>query len=76
VKKQVVVLGTGLVGKTMAIDLQQVYEVTAVDIDKAALDELYIKHAIAVKKEDLSVPPAMLRMVKLLCGKPCLAPNW
>ena len=64
VKKQVVVLGAGLVGKTMAIDLQQVYEVTAVDIDKAALDDLYIKHSIAVKKVDLSVPSAITSVVQ------------
>ncbi len=64
VKKKVVVLGAGLVGKTMAIDLQQVYEVTAVDIDKAALDDLYIKHAIAVKKVDLSVPSAITAVVQ------------
>ena len=62
--KKVVVLGAGLVGKTMAVDLQQVYEVTAVDIDKAALDDLYIKHAIAVKKVDLSVPGAITSVVQ------------
>ena len=62
--KRVVVLGAGLVGKTMTVDLQQVYEVTAVDIDKAALDDLYIKHAIAVKKVDLSVPGAITSVVQ------------
>ncbi len=38
--KKIIVLGAGLVGKSMAIDLSKKYEVTSVDINEKALSEL------------------------------------
>jgi Trk K+ transport system NAD-binding subunit len=38
--KKVIVLGAGLVGKEMAIDLSGNFEVTAVDINEDALDRI------------------------------------
>ncbi len=52
-KKKVVVLGAGLVGKAMAIDLAKSFDVTSVDINEGALAEL--KNAgIATQKADLA----------------------
>ena len=38
--KKVIVLGAGLVGKEMAIDLSGKFDVTAVDINEGALDRI------------------------------------
>ena len=44
---QIVVLGVGLVGRTIAIDLKNSgQEVTAVDLNRGTLDELSQKHGI------------------------------
>jgi len=51
--KKVIVLGAGLVGKTMAIDLAKSFDVTAIDINEQALSELS-KAGIKTKKADLS----------------------
>ena len=39
-KKKVTVLGAGLVGKAIAVDLAKKYDVTSVDINEAAFDFL------------------------------------
>ena len=47
-KKQIVVLGSGLVGKAIAIDLQKSgHDVTSVDLDETVLEELKSKHGIS-----------------------------
>jgi lysine 6-dehydrogenase len=51
--KKVIVLGAGLVGKTMAIDLAKNFDVTAVDINEQALSELS-KEGVKTKKVDLA----------------------
>lgn len=51
--KKVIVLGAGLVGKTMAIDLAKSLDVTSVDINQDALNEIE-KYRIKTKKVDLS----------------------
>ncbi len=38
--KKVIVLGAGLVGKEMAIDLSEKFDVTSVDINEDALDRI------------------------------------
>ena len=48
-----IVLGAGLVGKAMAIDLSQKFEVTAVDLNADALSALK-KHNVTVKQLDFS----------------------
>lgn len=52
-RKKVIVLGAGLVGKAMAIDLAQNFDVTAVDINDEALKALEA-HAIKTAKIDFS----------------------
>ena len=51
--KKAIVLGAGLVGKAMAIDLSKKFEVTAVDINSDALSELK-KYNVTAKQLDFS----------------------
>jgi lysine 6-dehydrogenase len=51
--KKAIVLGAGLVGKAMAIDLSKKFEVTAVDVNADALSALK-KHNVSVKQLDFS----------------------
>ncbi|MBL7876843.1 MAG: saccharopine dehydrogenase NADP-binding domain-containing protein [Cyclobacteriaceae bacterium] len=51
--KKVIVLGAGLVGKTMALDLAKNFDVTAIDINEQALSELS-KAGIKTTKADLT----------------------
>lgn len=52
-KKKVIVLGAGLVGKAMAIDLAKNFDVTAADINEEALKELP-QHGIQTFQFDFS----------------------
>jgi saccharopine dehydrogenase-like NADP-dependent oxidoreductase len=51
--KKIIVLGSGLVGKAMAIDLAKEFDVTTADINEQALSEV-AKHGIKTKKLDFS----------------------
>lgn len=61
-KKKVVVLGAGLVGKTMAIDLSTSFEVTSVDISDEAL-AVVKKSGVATLKADLSDTSALKALI-------------
>jgi lysine 6-dehydrogenase len=52
-KKKIIVLGAGLVGKAMAIDLAKTFNVTAVDINEEALKEIE-HHGINTTRVDFS----------------------
>ena len=58
-KKNVVVLGAGLVGGAIAADLADHFNVTAVDADPRALDRLKKKDGIKAVRADLSSAPAL-----------------
>ena len=62
-KKKVVVLGAGLVGKAMAVDLAKSFEVTSVDINEEALAEVK-KAGVAVQKADLSDGKILAETIK------------
>ena len=51
--KKVIVLGAGLVGKAMAIDLSHHFDVTSVDINAEALDAL-AKQGIKIRQADFT----------------------
>ena len=53
-KKKIVVLGAGLVGKAMAIDLRKKYHTIAVDINKDALKALNTDYGIETIQADIS----------------------
>ncbi len=61
-KKKIVVLGAGLVGNAMAIDLSNAHEVTAVDISEKALAPL-ADRGIQIRQADLSLPGEIARVV-------------
>jgi saccharopine dehydrogenase-like NADP-dependent oxidoreductase len=52
--KKVVVLGAGLVGKAMAVDLQKKYQTVAIDINQDALKVLETNHGIETIHADIS----------------------
>jgi len=53
-KKKIVILGAGLVGKAMAIDLQKKFHTIAVDINQDALKVLNTDHGIETICADIS----------------------
>ena len=52
---KVVVLGTGLVGSAIAIDLAGQYDTTAIDVNTDAFERLK-KHGVRTRQADLGVP--------------------
>lgn len=62
-KKKVVVLGAGLVGKAMAIDLADKFEVNSVDLNPEALKELE-KQGIKTQKADLANLDQLASLIK------------
>ena len=62
-KKKVVVLGAGLVGKAMALDLAANFEVTSVDFNAEALKEVE-KFGIKTLKADLSNLDQLASLIK------------
>ncbi|NWF50316.1 MAG: saccharopine dehydrogenase NADP-binding domain-containing protein [Ignavibacteriaceae bacterium] len=52
--KKIIVLGCGLVGKTIAIELCRDYNVTAADIDMERLKKVQQKNPLRIVKADLS----------------------
>ncbi len=70
-KKKVVVLGTGLVGIAMAIDLKRSgYHVTAVDLNRDALDVLSAVHGIETACTDFTgdALPSLVSEADLVVG--------
>jgi len=60
--KKIIVLGAGLVGKAMAIDLAKNFDVTSVDINDEALQELAAKK-IKTQKVDISNTEALKKAI-------------
>jgi lysine 6-dehydrogenase len=61
-KKKIVVLGSGMVGRVMALDLAVDFEVTAVDVSRDNLARLE-GTAVRALQADLSSPPALRDIV-------------
>jgi len=53
-----------LVGNAMAIELNNQYDVTAVDINQEALDKLSTKHNVKTKNKDLSTGESIRQIVE------------
>ena len=62
-KKKIVVLGAGLVGKAMAIDLAKDFDVTSADISDEALQGLQSK-GVKTQKVDLSDRNGLLKLLQ------------
>jgi saccharopine dehydrogenase-like NADP-dependent oxidoreductase len=52
--KKIIVLGAGMVGSAIAIDLSKKYEVTSVDLNSAALEKLSSNYKIKAVKADIT----------------------
>jgi len=62
-RKKVIVLGAGLVGKAMAIDLAKTFDVTSVDINEESLRDIGTLN-IATQKVDLADLQALCVVIK------------
>ena len=62
--KKIIVLGAGMVGSAMAIDLSNEFDVTVVDIDSKNLDRLNKKSKLKTLNKDLSDPKNIKEIVK------------
>ena len=71
--KKVVVLGAGLVGRTIAKELSKDYQITAVDLNSSRLKNLKSKK-IKIRKADLSSDSEIKKVVKdfdlVICALP------
>ncbi|MBI1191667.1 MAG: saccharopine dehydrogenase [Bacteroidetes bacterium] len=61
--KKIAVLGAGMVGRAMAIDLAKDYDVVSVDLDTEALSRMRRDHGIATRQADLSDPQQVKKTV-------------
>jgi len=63
-RKKILILGAGLVGSAIAMDLATNHEVTSVDINEEALLKLEKKYGIRTILADLSAPGTIEKIVK------------
>lgn len=61
--KKIIVLGAGLVGKAIAIDLSKSFDVTSVDINSGALQEM-VAHGIKVQQADFTDTHTIKSLIK------------
>src|SRR6267154_3678662 len=62
-KKKIIVLGAGLVGKAMAIDLAKQFDVTSVDFNEEALKAVS-QHGVKTSKLDFSNPELLTAAIQ------------
>ncbi|MFC2086411.1 saccharopine dehydrogenase family protein [Bacteroidota bacterium] len=62
--QKIIVLGAGLVGNAIAIDLNKKYDVTSTDISAEALEPLAKKHNIKTIQQDLSNENSIKNAIK------------
>jgi saccharopine dehydrogenase-like NADP-dependent oxidoreductase len=72
--KKIIVLGCGLVGKTIAADLCKDYEVLSADINAARLKELASGYPVKIIEADLSSPNRVSEVIEdsdlVICAVP------
>ncbi|MBI5219124.1 MAG: saccharopine dehydrogenase NADP-binding domain-containing protein [Bacteroidia bacterium] len=62
--KNIIILGAGMVGSAMAIDLSKKHQVTSADINKEALSALKKGHKIKTIHQDLSDKKELAKIIK------------
>jgi len=62
--KKITLLGAGLIGKAIAADLCQDFDLTAVDVDAAALDRLRTRYPVKTVGADLTDPGAIRQVIR------------
>jgi lysine 6-dehydrogenase len=60
--KKIIVLGAGLVGKAIAIDLAKKYKVTSVDVNEEALTAL-LPHGVSTQRLDITDADALKKFI-------------
>jgi lysine 6-dehydrogenase len=60
---KIVILGAGMVGKAMAIDLSKKHRVTSVDIDKQSLEYLSKNYSIKTIIQDVTDSNALKALI-------------
>jgi len=72
--KKIIILGAGMVGTAMAIDLSKNFDVTSVDINREALDHLSAKHGIKIIQSDISKSEKLKNIIRdfdlVVCAVP------
>lgn len=61
--KKIIVLGAGMVGNAIAIDLAGQYGIIVADINEDNLSELSKKHSIKTRTSDLSIKENILKLI-------------
>ncbi len=61
--KKIIVLGAGMVGSAIAIDLAGQYDIIVADINEDNLSELSKKHSIKTRTSDLSIKENILKLI-------------
>ncbi|MFN8207881.1 MAG: saccharopine dehydrogenase C-terminal domain-containing protein [Bacteroidales bacterium] len=61
--KKICVLGAGMVGKTMAIDLAKRHEVISVDTDQDSLDKLAARYKVKTRRLDVTDTTALASVI-------------
>lgn len=73
-KKKVVVLGAGRVGKVIVSDLSEEFDVTSADVSAEALESLARRYPVTTKVTDLRDPEAVSRVIAaadlVICAVP------
>ena len=73
-RQRIVVLGAGRVGKTIAADLSEEFEVTSADIDMRALESLASRYRVSTRVTDLGSVEAVSAAVRdadlVVCAVP------
>jgi len=62
--KKITILGAGMVGSAIAIDLAKQYDITVADVNKNNLIELSKKHSIKMQIIDLSIKENILKLIR------------
>lgn len=62
--KKIIVLGAGMVGSAIAIDLSKKYDVTSVDFNKEPLDKLSKNYKIKTAQADVTKEEELAKLIK------------
>jgi len=62
--KKIVVLGAGMMGAVIAVNLCRQYHVTVVDRDRNQLNSLETQHPVETRRVDLSIPRAAREVIR------------
>ena len=74
--KKIIVLGAGLIGKSIAIDLSNQYAVTCADIEKKSLTDLRNSYGIKGIQADFTDKKSLMKLIKNFDLVVCAVPGF